>query len=282
MAIKHINEHFFDEESEVTNYILGAFYASGYIGKKKQRRGGVIKIYEHIIFRSSHSDLVEIVRRELESEHVITPDSRKNKRSFWIEVRDVTYLCDKLREMGLGVPKEERTFPRDIDKKYMSHFVRGFLDAQGIVYNAHHGKYTNIVVGFNREFLLGLHYTLKTYAGIERDEPPEDRIRYAHKDSLKIYDFIYSDWDFIKQHGLYLPSKKELYTLNYPGDWSKHPAKVVATQRIKDSKRFLLLKIPGSTVGAMFGYSHPSAFYRAFKRETGLTPTEFVKARGIL
>ncbi len=209
MAKKHINEHYFDEESRAMYYVVGASYS----------RDVLLEPSQGFRFISTHKDLVEIVRRELESEHKIILDPR-GKPSYRLEVDDVPHMYSRLEELGLAVPKNQRGFPENIPEEYIRHFTRGFTDAQGRVFTHLGGKLTVISISFNLLFLKGLHKALQEYAGVERGNPSRNNIVYSHKDSLRIHNFIYGEWEFIEEHGLYLPSKKEIFTLDYSGDRS--------------------------------------------------------------
>ena len=61
---------------------------------------------------------------------------------------------------------------------------------------------------------MGLHQTLAEHAKVQRSPPKKDVITYAHQDSQKIYNFIYGEWEFIKSHGLYLPSKRNAFMID--------------------------------------------------------------------
>lgn len=268
MPAKYVNENFFEGKGKTPNelkamgYVKGLFIAS-YI---PQPNNG-------ILFRSSHKDLVEIVKEQLESEHDIISDPR-GKSSHWVEFKNKPDLYHKLGEMGLNAPKSERTFP-DVEEQYLDHFVRGFFDAQAIVcYNTSYNL-TSVVVGFNPSFLLDLHKKLLEYAYIKRDEPQGESTRYGHKDSIRIHHFIYRDWEFIESNGLYLASKKALYVLNNSGNHNKTEAQ----QRIANSQELLLqgMNIGDAVAAEGVSYSHRSGFQRAFRRVTSKTPAQFVR-----
>lgn len=259
---KKINEHFFDKESKATYYVLGAFYAN-YTSK------GVCGIK----FSSAHKDLVEIIKEQLESEHAIISDPRKTS-SHRFEVYNVPYLHPKLEKLGLDAPKSERKFPKYIGKEYISHFVRGFFDAKAYVYIT--GKLTRTRMEFNREFLVGLNKTLINKAGVKRKEPTKDIIWYGHENSLKIYDFIYRDWDFIEESGLYLKSKKELFRTDYNIYDHIHLNKVKAQEKVEKIKELLLKGEKPPEFFKKF-YSHTGSLHRNFKRQTKQTIKKFLK-----
>lgn len=257
---KYIDEHFFDKESKRRDYVLGAFYAC-YV---PQPKGG-------ILFRNRNKDLVEIIKRELKSEHAIIADNRK-RDSYWIEVYRVPIMYSRLGELGLNKPKEEREFPR-VNEKYISHFVRGFFDAKARIWTEYN-KYKSIHILFNNLFLLDLHKMLVKYAKIQGHEPKEDYTKYNHNDSIKIRDFIYQDWNFIKQSGLYLPSKKELLETDYIADYNSNPRIINAKKKVEKAKKLLDRKKVGE-VAKELGYAHHISFTSTFKKITGMSPFEY-------
>jgi len=192
MNKKPINEHFFDEESKEMWYILGVSYSRYSISRKDNRTS----------WTSSSHKLLEIVQTHLEAtEYKI--GKREGRGEMLFQVRS-QYLQLKLKERGLGVPKKERKFPKDCDKKYLDHFIRGFFDANVSV--SGNGIVSQIY--FNIAFLKELHNHLIGSASVARDSPEKSPLRYAHKDTIKIYNYLYRDWDFIQDKGLYLPAKK--------------------------------------------------------------------------
>lgn len=259
---KYIDEHFFDKESKRMYYVLGAFYAC-YV---PQPKGG-------ILFRNRNKDLVEIIKRELKSEHAIIADNRK-KDSYWIEVNRASIIYPRLGELGLNKPKEEREFLR-VNEKYMSHFVRGFLDAKAGIW-IRNDRYVNIHIVFNKSFLSGLNKILVKYTKIRESEPKEDYTKYNHNDSIKIRDFIYQDWNFIKQSGLYLPSKKELLETDYVVAFvSNNPKIIEAKNKIEKAKKLLSNGKKVGEVSKILGYSQSSVLGKSFKKITGKTPFEY-------
>lgn len=258
---KYIDEHFFDKESKRMYYVLGAFYAC-YVPQPKG-----------ILFRNRNKDLVEIIKRELKSEHAIIADNRK-KDSYWIKVNRASIIYPRLGELGLNKPKEEREFLR-VNEKYMSHFVRGFLDAKAGIW-IRNDRYINIHIVFNKSFLSGLNKILVKYTKIRESEPKEDYTKYNHNDSIKIRDFIYQDWNFIKQSGLYLPSKKELLETDYVVAFvSNNPKIIEAKNKIEKAKKLLSNGKKVGEVSKILGYSQSSVLGKSFKKITGKTPFEY-------
>jgi len=262
---KPINEHYFDLEGRTEDelkrryYVLGAFYANyapaGYNG---------------IRFSSSSGDLVQIVSDELESQHRI---GFNEPSSYWIEIHGVPYLRSKLEELGLADDKSKRKFPGYIPDPYLDHFIRGFFDAQMIPRT---NRYTNLVILFNNHFLVRLHHVLSRRANVKRDKPPGNVLFYAHKDSLRIYQFIYRDWQFIKKYGLYLQSKKNSFRIDYRANYSTSKLKIASLQKVERAKHLLRQGHKPFRVAKMVGYSRVDGLSKAFKRITGKSITSFI------
>jgi len=260
---KRINQDFFNQESEKMYYVLGTFYACCTLKKA-------------VIFRSESKDLVKIIKDELETDHEIIKDNR-GKNSYFIQAR-APILKSKLEKFGLNKDKNEREFP-NIEEKYLSHFVRGFIDGRGRIRKIHNiaykRDYLRLKINFSNKFLLSLYDTLCNYMELRHKEPEGNNITFGTNDALKIRDFIYSGIDS-QNDALYLPSKKELfYQCDYANN-SQHPAKITSERRIEKAKRLLLKNKKLKQIAYTLGYSK-SSLLRAFKKATGLTIKEYLQ-----
>jgi len=193
--VKSINEHFFDRESKEMWYVLGVSYSRYIISRKDNRNS----------WTSSSHELLEIIQTQLEAEHKIGKQDGRKERLFQVRSQ---YLQYKLKERGLGVPKKEREFPKDCNEKYLDHFIRGFFDAH-VSLNEDRGNRIISQIYFNITFLKELHNHFVKCASVDRDSPEKSPLRYGNENTMKIYCYLYRDWDFIQENGLYLPSKKE-------------------------------------------------------------------------
>ena len=257
---KYVNQHYFDKESKRMYYVLGASYAIANIQPNQD-----------MTFTSSHRNLVEIVKDELECPHKVQRDKRGNHNSYWIELDNMVYMASKLDELGVAEDKIKRRFPENIRGEYLSHFVRGFFDAKARVYSTNKGA-TRIEIRFNKQFLSGLHNVLVKYTRVERHKPTGDCLTYGHSDSMKIHDFIYSDWRYTRRNGLHIPSKKRQFKTDY--ELNKYPSTIRYGKKIESVKKLLLRGNKPKQFYKRF-YSSLPALYRAFKNATGMTTREF-------
>lgn len=198
---KHVNEHFFDKESKVMTYLWGmslAIYSPERNGPRNT-------------WTSSNENLLSIVKETLKSNAEIGRPSDLNSRNLQFRNQ---YLHDKLIERGCVYDKSERKFPDGVKGRYPDHLDRGFFDAHvTCVYTM--GKYPLLQIYFNTAFLQGLHNQLVADAGVsDTKKVDKSPLVYYGEDVQKIHNFIYRDWEFIKRHGLYLPSKKERFEIN--------------------------------------------------------------------
>ncbi|MCH8004123.1 MAG: hypothetical protein IH934_05845 [Nanoarchaeota archaeon] len=215
---KYVNEHFFDEDSKAMWYVFGVSF-SQYSSSLEQRTSSRSR------WQSTDKKLIEIVKSSLDSENTITPKRYKHIRTgedfftYWLVLNNQK-IYDDIRRRGLDVPKSERTFPESIEEQYLDHFVRGFFDAHVSCYNSTYqstSKYNPrelnrqwLEIHFNVPFLRGLYEVLVEHAHIKSGrEFSKSPLLIMDKDTRGVYDFLYRDWDFIQENGLYLPSKKQ-------------------------------------------------------------------------
>lgn len=190
---KAINKHFFDEESKEMWYVLGVSFSRYYPQRDKP----------YNTWSSQYLGLIQIVKRELKSDHKIITSN-----SFILRMRN-EHLQSKLFERGCIPGKENRKFPEDVEDQYLDHFIRGFFDAQTTA----HEDPLLIQIYFNNDFLRKLHEHF-VRVGSVRNREILDRpaLNYGSaSDIAGVHDFLYRDWEFIQRSGLYLPSKKERF-----------------------------------------------------------------------
>ncbi len=262
---KHLNPFYFYKESKRMHYVLGASYAIASIQPNQD-----------MTFTSSHRNLVEIVKDELECPHKVQRDKRGNHNSYWIELDNMVYMASKLEELGVAEDKIKRRFPENIRGEYLSHFVRGFFDAKAIVHG-NNERATTISINFNDDFLSGLHNALVRYAYVGHAKLGGGYLEYTHNDALRIHNFIYKDWKYIKRTGLYIPSKEKQFKTDY--EFPEHPLRAKSLKKIERAKKMLLKGIKPKEITQKLDYYNVFAFYRAFKNATGTTTRKFLEKK---
>lgn len=269
---KKINQHYFDKESKAVYYVLGAWYGCGTRKKIKNcKDDGTVFEYNGIRFGSKTRKLVEIVQRELQSQHKITPDPNKI-HSYRFEVIGVPTLCGILEELGALKSKRERDFPK-IEEQYISHFVRGFFDARASIYRRN--KKTRIEIMFNPSFISGLKKVLEKYAHVKGGGLKKGHVGYSQSNAVKIHDFLYKDWAYIQRHNIYLPFKKRCFNLKYVFTPPSSYLREQGEEKIRKAKVLLAKDLPVGVVASMLYYSSSMGLSHYFRKITGMSPTQY-------
>lgn len=117
-----LDESFFDTWSPVMAYVLGFWFADGYMRIEKSYR---------VLFTSNDRQILKAIRRALRSNHPI----RKTKRDRSLSISfHSKHLYGKLKELGgLRRKSQKMTFPHTPDR-YMRDFIRGYFDGDGSVF----------------------------------------------------------------------------------------------------------------------------------------------------
>jgi hypothetical protein len=212
MNTKSVNENFFDKdkESRAMWYVLGLSY-SRYSASSTDNRNS---------WYSSNFKVLKIIKKELKSKHKISKPNSNGNRILQIRSQS---LQDKLTERGLGVPKNQREFPKNCGTEYLDYFVRGFFD--GIVSCSTRLRVSKVkgwkteskqlLIYYNEPFLKKLYNVLILEAGIRKGRKIKNsRLKITDSDDITaIYDFIYGNFNYVKSRGLYLPNKKDRFEI---------------------------------------------------------------------
>jgi len=116
-----INENFFNQWSPVMAYVLGFWFADGYMRIDKSYR---------IAFFSADIDILEQIRGVLESSHPIRP----HQDNCWHIILHSKKMYADLTSLG-GKKRKSRTikFPYT-PSKLLRDFIRGYFDGDGSVF----------------------------------------------------------------------------------------------------------------------------------------------------
>lgn len=300
MRTKHVNEYFFNSEGKTPDELKAMWYIRGIsisqYSTRSRQYATRLRQYATPVNRwqSTSEDLIGIVKLALESERAVTPVTNRNIRTgeefltYCLDI-DSQKIYDDLANIGLDVPKEEKAFPK-VKPQYLDHFVRGFFDAHvrgKLVGYTNKGSpdediYPQLKIYFNVTFLKGLYAALVKHAHVKGGREVEKSPLFFFGTNVQAAcNFMYRDWDFITERGLYLPSRKAVYDANIAG-WApkQDPNKIAARQRIDKAKELLLRGMKAKEVAKLLGYSYLSGFYQAFKGVTGQTIGQFLRENG--
>lgn len=195
-------------------YVLGFFTADGSMTKNK--RGA-----HFIEFQITDRDLLFKIRKALGSNHKITARKRneKWKVSYRLQIGSKEIFHDLIR-LGITPNKSKTIGLPQTKSRYFAHFVRGYFDGDGDVWAGYGHKkdrkkpvailQTRFTSG-SRKFMLELKDSLAKKVGLSVRPSilfysNGYRLIYSIKDSIKFYNFIYTN-----NSDLYLLRKKKVF-----------------------------------------------------------------------
>ena len=196
-----IDEDFFKNWTKKMAWTLGLWIADGNIYEKNNS----------VSFASSDYNLLEIVKTNLNSDHKIGKNRKKN--SFQLRASNEILYNDLLKHGG--TPRKSLTiqFP-EVPDEFLPHFIRGYLDGDGSNFISKYGYLRSSFAG-NVDFLTVLKNKIKEQAGIETgklyliDKNCNPRMRhlvYRSKNAIALCDYIYQE-----SENLRLERKFEIY-----------------------------------------------------------------------
>lgn len=206
-----INEDFFGIWSREMAYILGLIITDGCISDT-----GVISLC------INDKELLEKVKKVLQSEHKITPSKHQKGLYYFHFAREK--LATDLAKLGV-FPRKSLTvrFP-DVPKEYMADFIRGVFDGDGSVILNRKTKNSPLITRFfsgSNKFINGIEIKLQEFGMPKRTLYQQKTknglyhtIVYGHADSIKLFNILYKN----VQNRLFLERKyrKFLEGINLP------------------------------------------------------------------
>ncbi|TSC91206.1 MAG: intein homing endonuclease-related protein [Parcubacteria group bacterium Licking1014_17] len=179
-------------------YVLGYLYADGSLEDASYLRGKYLRV------TSVDRDSIVRIRKWLESEHTIVVSKPPIGRIRYLLRIGSHKIYDSLTKLGL-YPNKSLTikFPA-IPDKYLSDFVRGYMDGDGCVslYTKKGKKKDVIVKKLSVIFTSGSFDFLSSLCEILRRKLQLDQgnvykcqrcfqLRYSTNDSIKLFPFLY-------------------------------------------------------------------------------------------
>ncbi|MDO8516119.1 MAG: LAGLIDADG family homing endonuclease [bacterium] len=192
-----VNEQFFDTWSPVVAYVLGFWFADGYMRKDKSYR---------ILFFSNDLQIIRSIRGAMGSSHPIRKKSKFDQ--CWVINMCSKRLYQDLEKLG-GISCKSKTlsFP-NIPANYLRDFIRGYFDGDGSVFFVEYVRTkdkrrtrelrTNFTSG-SRKFLESLMEVLQSNLGLPIkklgvfNNGGSLKLGYGMKDSDTLLHYMYYD-----------------------------------------------------------------------------------------
>ncbi len=191
-----VNEDYFKTWSNNMAYILGFFAADGTVPKDIQS----------ISIAQKEKRILEKIKLEMKSNH---PIIQSKTTKIYILTLNSKIMKTDIMELHNIKPKKslDLKFPH-VPKQYLSHFVRGYFDGDGCIYEQK--EFVNIVGG-SLNFMESLFDILV----IKRIEPIFKSFDTHYRLYISGYENVkrFSDWIY-KDKGLYLERKYIRFTEN--------------------------------------------------------------------
>lgn len=211
--IYSLDENFFEKiDTERKAYILGFVYADG--NNKSQNSGLSITI------SYDDKELLEEIKNELKSNAKITEQNINGFKQVHIDFNSYKLSRD-LEKQGCYKNKTYKiVFPLFLDESLMNHFIRGYFDGDGCIWEGERKKMLirdkNTKTGFknktvhnvkftvtsNTNFILGLQNYLVEHLGFKRNKifnrnknnTAISTLEYSGRGNVKkLYDFMYNN-----------------------------------------------------------------------------------------
>lgn len=212
-VFKKINKNFFKIWSPEMAYVLGFFAADGYITINK--RGG-----HFFCFQIKEKGVLVKFRKLLDSEHKIAERNNSFGKTYRWQVGSKE-MCQDLDNLGFGQQKTFRLVIPEMPFDCLPHFIRGYFDGDGNIWLGYKHKDRSksllaLQVSFtscSANFLENLQENLSVY-GLGQGSlhslkgKNARRLSYSTKDSLKLYNLMYSCYSV---YGFFLSKKKKVF-----------------------------------------------------------------------
>lgn len=194
-----VNEQFFSRWSFEMAYVLGYLYADGSLERAKNNRGQYVRV------SSTDKDRITLIKKLLTSNHAIYEylQPGNTKRQFLLRIGSLV-LFDALQQHGMTTNKSlTMTFP-NIPSQYLASFILGYFDGDGCVSierntNKQMKRLLSVFTSGSKVFLTNLHEKLTkrvgiTSTGLYKHSGSHNtfQLRYSTRDSLRIYQLLYS------------------------------------------------------------------------------------------
>lgn len=118
----NLNENFFNSWTSAMAYVLGFWFADGYMRKEKSYR---------VTFSGKDRDIFVQILQEIKSNHPISLDVKKS--CYSISLCSKKLYQDLVKLGGMRCKSKVIGFPT-VPKKFLRDFIRGYFDGDGSVF----------------------------------------------------------------------------------------------------------------------------------------------------
>ncbi|AZB43085.1 hypothetical protein CEF21_12650 [Bacillus sp. FJAT-42376] len=184
-----LNEHYFKTWSDNMAYILGFFYADGFIASAQQS----------VSFAQKDKTILEQIKKEMQSNQVLYQN--KQTGVYMLNLNSKVLKDDLIHLFGVSSSKSlNATFP-DVPDEFLSHFIRGYFDGDG---NINYRGYFASFVGGSLEYMESLKKVLekKGFNPVLKTFDKHYRVYISGRKTIRQF----ADWIY-KDKGMYLERK---------------------------------------------------------------------------
>jgi len=194
---KKVNEKFFKKFTKDSCYVLGWMYSDGNVSKNERT------FSMHL--NKKDIEIVKKIKKLLNSGHNISV------RSGYVEFKiHSKRMCKDLISLGCMPKKSQKIrFPKNLPKKYIRHFIRGYFDGDGSIFINFPNTIKITIVG-NRKFINNLGKIVSEILKIKIPKITYSkcvwRIQFYGNNARRFCKWIYK-----KSDGLYLERKFKIF-----------------------------------------------------------------------
>lgn len=194
----NINQDYFKTWSHNMAYILGLWFADGYI------YGG--KMFDITLHKKDKYILKQVANELRYKGYLYDYVDRQAAR---LNFSCIVIYNDIISLGGSERKSLDMKFPK-IPDKYLNDFIRGYFDGNGCVMRLKGNRINSAFTCASKEFLDVLYQKLKEYANVEGGSYDTScmSLKFGKKDSLKIGRYIYKD-----NPQLFLKRKRDKFDL---------------------------------------------------------------------
>lgn len=215
---QNVDINFFKNHTPQMAYVLGCFASDG--GMFVNSGGS-----KYVQFTSTDKQFLSNIKKLLKSKHKISKKKHENKNwnyCYVVQIGSKDLFTD-LEKLGFQPNKSKNLMMPKIADIVFNHFVRGYFEGDGCVWYGTYNKKNRIIkprlvqthfICGDRNFLKKLSTKLMRLAKIGRgslvDKHSGFDLSYSKNDSIKLYDFLYSDKKKLFSSKKYSKFKKAL------------------------------------------------------------------------